>query len=195
MTHVQHEGMEHPDDILELFSQRPGRVCDSDGVSPLQHAWQCARLAAQAYATPELQLACWLHDLGHLISPRVHAPAPGGIDDRHECVAALVIEPLFGPEVAEPVSLHVAAKRYLVATQPRYADLLSAGSRRSLQLQGGPMAAREGAAFIAQPFAGDALRLRVWDERARLPEWHPADADAALAALARLIDEVRVSVS
>jgi phosphonate degradation associated HDIG domain protein len=187
--------MEHPDDILDLFRQRGSLAYDGEGVSQLQHAWQCARLAAQAYATPELQLACWLHDLGHLISPLGGTPTRGGVDDRHECAAAQVIEPLFGPEVAEPVALHVAAKRYLVATQPRYADLLSADSRRSLQLQGGPMDAREGAAFIAQPFAGDALRLRVWDERAKLPEWRPADTETALATLARLIEELRVSVS
>jgi predicted HD phosphohydrolase len=187
--------MQHPDDILDLFHRRGGLAYDGEGVTQLQHAWQCARLAGQAYASPGLQLACWLHDLGHLISPLDGTPTLDGIDDGHECVAARVIEPLFGAEVAEPVALHVAAKRYLVTTQPRYANLLSADSRRSLHLQGGLMAAEEVATFIARPHAADALRLRAWDERAKLPEWRPVHGASALSALEHLMHELRSTVN
>ncbi len=54
---------------------------------------------------------------------------------RHEILAAAVIEPLFGPAVSVPIELHVAAKRYLVTTQPRYAQILSPDPRRRLQVQ------------------------------------------------------------
>jgi MFS transporter, DHA2 family, multidrug resistance protein len=41
---------------------------------------------------------------------------------------------LFGAAVTEPVRLHVAAKRYLTATDPGYFATLSAGSVRDLRL-------------------------------------------------------------
>ena len=54
---------------------------------------------------------------------------------RHEVLAAAVIDPLFGPAVSVPIELHVAAKRYLVTTQPRYAQILSPDPRRRLQVR------------------------------------------------------------
>ena len=59
----------------------------------------------------------------------------------------------FGPEVSEPVRLHVAAKRYLCAVEPDYFGKLSPDSVRSLGLQGGPMSADEIEAFRAQSAA------------------------------------------
>ena len=48
---------------------------------------------------------------------------------------------------AEPVRLHVPAKRYLCATDPHYFAQLSPASVHTLKLQGGPMAAQEVARF------------------------------------------------
>jgi predicted HD phosphohydrolase len=189
------QAMEHTDDILELFIRRGAVAYDGEGVSQLQHAWQCGRLAAQAHAGAELQLACWLHDLGHLSSIFAGTPTLRGIDDQHELTAARLIEPMFGPAVADPVALHVAAKRYLVATRPRYAQILSMDSRRSLLLQGGPMSPLEASNFISHPLSGDALRLRAWDECAKLTEWVPSSVESALTELASLMDEVRSQVT
>jgi hypothetical protein len=87
----------------------------------------------------------------------------GRIDDRHEELGAEYLLGVFGPAVAEPVRLHVAAKRYLCATDPGYFGCLSAASVRSLELQGGPFNANEGAAFRSIPFAEQAVRIRLWD--------------------------------
>jgi predicted HD phosphohydrolase len=65
--------------------------------------------------------------------------------------------------------LHVPATRYLCATDPGYFGSLSPGSARSLVLQGGSFAADEAAAFHALPFAEDAIRIRRWDEAAKVP--------------------------
>jgi len=70
--------------------------------------------------------------------------------------------------VVGPVALHVEAKRYLVAAEPGYAERLSEASVRSLELQGGPMSKEESDRFAAKRFAKDALRLRRWDEEAKL---------------------------
>ena len=70
--------------------------------------------------------------------------------------------------VTECVRLHVAAKRYLCATDPDYAARLSAASAHSLQLQGGAMNAAEVLAFESNPFFREAVRVRRWDEAGKV---------------------------
>ena len=86
-----------------------------------------------------------IHDLGE-------DPAARGVDDVHEELGAKWLAKRFGPEVVEPVRLHVPAKRYLCATDPAYFARLSPASVHTLRLQGGPMSAEEVAAFEANPY-------------------------------------------
>ena len=178
-------------DILALYRLRGGLAYEGEGVTQLQHGWQCARLARLAGATPALQLASWLHDLGHLMTGWEGSPTVRGLDDAHETLAAKVLAPLFGPAVGEPVALHVAAKRCLVGSQPGYRETLSPDSVRSLALQGGPMSPSECEDFLARPHARESLRLRVWDDRAKDPALHPPGAEAALEELAMLMGRVQ----
>jgi phosphonate degradation associated HDIG domain protein len=175
------------DDIAALYAERGHFAYEGEGVTQWQHAWQSARLARLAQAAPALELAAWLHDLGHLMSGLAGTPTLDGVDDRHEEVAARALRPLFGDAVAAPVALHVAAKRYLVATAPGYRERLSADSVRSLALQGGPMSNAECEAFRRLPHAGDALRLRAWDEAAKDAALLPPDPAAAQAELRALM--------
>jgi gamma-butyrobetaine dioxygenase len=71
--------------------------------------------------------------------------------------------------VTEPVRLHVAAKRYLCATEPGYLGLLLPEPVRTLALQGGPMTPEQAAAFAALPYARDAVTVRCWDDDAKDP--------------------------
>ena len=64
--------------------------------------------------------------------------------------------------------LHVAAKRYLCGTEAGYFGRLSPDSVRSLALQGGPMPAPEIAAFEALPHHAAAVKLRRFDEAAKV---------------------------
>jgi gamma-butyrobetaine dioxygenase len=88
-------------------------------------------------------------------------------DAHHDASAARWLSRWFGPDVTEPVRLHVAAKRFLVATEPDYAARLSAASVHTLRLQGGPMAPDEARDFAAHQFALDAVALRRLDEAAK----------------------------
>ena len=90
--------------------------------------------------------------------------AQHGVDTQHEEVAHAFLSEHFGPEIAEPIRMHVAAKRYLCATEPEYMGRLSPASVLSLELQGGPYSPDEVAEFDASPFAQDAVRLRRWDD-------------------------------
>lgn len=155
--------------IAALYAARGHIAYDGEGITQLQHGWQCARLARQAGAAPALQLAAWLHDLGHLMTDLEGSPTLRGVDDAHEHLGARALAGTFGPAVAQPVALHVPAKRCLVAVRPGYLEALSPDSVRSLALQGGPMTADEAAAFLRQPHARDALRLRAWDDLAKNP--------------------------
>jgi predicted HD phosphohydrolase len=174
-------------DIAQLYEWRGGLSYEGEGISQLQHAWQCGRLAASAGADATLQLAAWLHDLGHLMTGLAGSPTLDGIDDRHEALAARALSPLFGPAVSQPVALHVQAKRHLVGSRPDYRRTLSPDSQRSLALQGGAMGAAESEQFLAAPFSQAALRLRVWDDQGKRKDWQPASTGSALSELKALM--------
>ena len=157
------------DRIFERFEIHGGRDYGSERVRQLEHALQCAALAEAEGASAALISAALLHDIGHLIHAVGQRPAERGIDDRHEVLGAEWLEQWFSAAVSEPVRLHVPAKRYLTETDRGYFATLSPASVRSLELQGGPFSAREAAEFIGLPHASEAVRLRRWDEAAKVP--------------------------
>ena len=158
-----------PKDLLTLYRQRGQAQYGGEAVSQLEHALQCATLAERAQRSPALITACLLHDLGHLLHDLGEDVAVRGIDDRHECRAMPVLEMLFPAVVTEPIRLHVDAKRYLCAVDPKYWDSLSLASKRSLTLQGGIYSEAAASEFIQQPHAKAAVLLRRWDDLAKVP--------------------------
>src|SRR5678816_4627973 len=154
-------------ELLEIFAGRATRRYGLSDVNQLQHALQAAALAEADGAPPATVLASLLHDVGHMIHDLGEDPASRGVDDMHEQLGAEWLACRFGPEVSEPVRLHVAAKRYLCTIEPDYFGKLSPDSVRSLGLQGGPMSADELAAFRAHPQHAEAVRLRRFDEAAK----------------------------
>ena len=137
-------------------------------MTQLEHALQTAARAEDAGAAPALVTAALLHDLGHLLNDQGETPTLRGVDDLHQFAALPFLRALFGDDVLAPIQLHVDAKRYLCATRADYYDALSADSKRSLALQGGIFTPEEAAAFIAQPYAADAVRVRLWDDLAKV---------------------------
>jgi phosphonate degradation associated HDIG domain protein len=164
-------------ELLEIFAGRATRRYGLSAVNQLQHALQAASQAEADRCTPATVLASLLHDVGHMIHALGEDPAGRGIDDRHEELGARWLAGRFGADVVEPVRLHVAAKRYLCATEAGYFGKLSADSVRSLGLQGGPMSAEEVEAFRKLPYHAEAVRLRRYDEAAKDPGASTADFD------------------
>ena len=157
--------------VDELLRRYEGPAADrayDESVTELAHALQCADLARAAGAGDALVAAALLHDVGHLLETGT-AHVGTGSDDRHEATGARHLRAAFGPEVTAPVALHVAAKRYLCAVDEGYLVALSPGSQHSLALQGGPMGPDEVTAFRARPYHEDAVRLRRWDDQAKVP--------------------------
>jgi phosphonate degradation associated HDIG domain protein len=156
------------DRIFELLEARGAAEYGGERVTQLEHALQCATLAEADGADASLISAALLHDIGHLVNDLGDSPAAAGIDHRHELRGRAWLARWFGEAVTEPVRLHVNAKRYLTATDPGYFGTLSFASMRSLEVQGGPFSASLTAGFIALPYAAEAVRLRRWDDAAKI---------------------------
>src|SRR4051794_18252221 len=118
------------EEVGALLSSLNG-VWDEESVDELDHALQTAARAIDDGADDELVLAAALHDIAH--SPLFGAVAAG----RHDKVAQDWLTPRFGARVGWLAGAHVAAKRYLMATDPDYAITLSDTSIDSLHHQGG----------------------------------------------------------
>lgn len=157
------------DDLEHVFGRRGGEQYSGEPVSQLEHALQCATLAEADSASKALITAALLHDLGHLLHDLGKTPTLRGVDDLHQYRAIPLLSGLFGREVLDPIALHVDAKRYLCATQKDYYEALSEDSKRSLRLQGGTFTKEQAQAFIQKRGAADAVRLRIWDDRAKQP--------------------------
>ncbi|MCA8929348.1 MAG: HD domain-containing protein [Alphaproteobacteria bacterium] len=165
------------DTVFDLLATAGARQYGQEPVSQLQHALQAAAMAEAAGATPALITAALLHDIGHLTDPDFETALDRGEDRWHEDLGADHLADLFGPEVTEPVRLHVPAKRYLCAVDPAYAATLSPTSRKTLALQGGAFDRDAACAFIARPHGREAIQVRRWDDRAKIP--HLATPDLA----------------
>ena len=119
------------EEIEALFARHGGEFY-GEGVTMLQHALQTAALAQAEGADDALVVAALLHDVGHFLQPT---------DDsygyhKHDRSGGEWLARRFGPAVSEPVRLHVAAKRYLCATE---AELFrpAVGRLRALPRQAG----------------------------------------------------------
>ncbi|MBV8256547.1 MAG: HD domain-containing protein [Actinobacteria bacterium] len=157
------------DTIFAAFHEAGGELYIGEPVTVAEHMLQCAALARRDEAPPELVAAALLHDYGHLVATEGEDAAERGIDTRHEELAHAYLERWFPPAVTEPIRLHVAAKRYLVAVDPSYLDSLSPASQLSLELQGGPMSPTEREDFEQGGHALAACRLRRWDDTGKDP--------------------------
>ncbi len=159
-------------DLQHLLTTRGQSQYGREAVNQLEHALQCAQLAEQAGETPETIVAALLHDLGHLLAAQREGLADHGQDkdDLHQYIALPFLRDLLPDAVLEPIRLHVDAKRYLCATESGYWEALSLASKHSLELQGGAYSGPEAQVFMAQPYAAEAVRLRRYDDLAKVPQ-------------------------
>lgn len=163
-------GAEFVDELAELFAGEGAGAYLGEEVTMAQHMLQAAARAEAAGAPDALVAAALLHDLGHFHGPVGGAELMEGTDNRHSHTGADRLADWFGPEVTEPIRLHVAAKRYLCAVEPGYFGRLSQASVYTLEVQGGPMSPDEVSAYEANPYAADGVAVRRWDDEGKDPE-------------------------
>ena len=143
--------------IGDLFASEGLADYLGEPVTQAAHMLQTAALARRAGAPPALVAAALLHDVGHFTGTVTGRDLMAGQDNRHSYHGADWLAQWFGPEVTDPVRLHVAAKRYLCAVEPDYLGRLSPASVHTLGVQGGPMSAAEAADFERDPVRAGCL--------------------------------------
>ena len=150
--------------IADIIERRGAESYLGEAVTMAEHMLQTASLAQAQGAPDAVVAAALLHDIGHYTSEFGEYSDEDTIDRKHDAAGAKVLDGHFPPLVTECVRLHVAAKRYLCATESTYCDSLSLASKHSLALQGGPMDEAEIARFRSQPFHEEAVAVRRWDD-------------------------------
>ena len=165
------------DEIIGLYESYGGAEYAGEKVSQLEHMVQAAQLAEAQGFDEEVILAAFLHDIGHISEaakedngavPDQHRMGAFGIKDHEELGAEFLRGKGFSKKIARLVESHVEAKRYLTIKDPAYYAQLSEASKKTLEYQGGPMSEEEAAAFEQYPLFDLIIRMRIWDEEAKI---------------------------
>jgi 2-amino-1-hydroxyethylphosphonate dioxygenase (glycine-forming) len=158
------------DEIMSYYEQHGGEEYAGEKVTQLEHMVQAAQLAeAQGY-DEDVILAAFLHDIGHICEAgHGDNEMDGfGIKDHEEIGADYLKEKGFSKKIVRLVQSHVEAKRYLTFKDPEYYDQLSDASKKTLEYQGGKMYDDEAAAFEQYPLFDLIIKMRRWDEEAKI---------------------------
>lgn len=154
--------------LEDLFMRSATHSYLGESVSMAEHMLQTAARAEDYGADNPLVLACLLHDVGHYAGEFGEDHLESGIDNAHESVGAKFLARFFPASVWQPIGLHVAAKRYLCATDEHYFDTLSPASVATLKLQGGVMGPPEIQWFTEQAYFHQAVILRRCDDAGKV---------------------------
>jgi predicted HD phosphohydrolase len=165
------------DDLLDPLRTSGRTTYGGEPVSVADHSLQTAAAAERDGASRPLTVASLFHDIGWLLTG----------DRPHEMRGSIFLAQFFGPPVTDPVRLHVPAKRYLCTVDVGYESTLSEASRQTFRLQGGRLDEGGLASFDAETHAEDAIRLRRYDDEAKVPGAETPD----LAHFIPLISELR----
>lgn len=166
------------DFIGSIFERRGGEEYLGEPVTMGQHMLQGATLAEQNEELDEIVVGALLHDIGHFTSEFGTFSMDDTEDRYHENAGAAVLEKFFPRVITDCCRYHVAAKRYLCATDPLYFNKLSDASVHSLNLQGGPMSETEVKEFERNPNFKKILTVRLYDDAGKIPDmdtpsfWH-----------------------
>ncbi len=158
------------DYIADVFERRGAEAYLGEEVSMAQHMLQAAQEAEISQADPELIVAALLHDIGHFSNEIPNSVLMKGTNNYHAEAGANFLADYFPRSVTEPIRQHVAAKRYLCATDPQYLSRLSEASVYTLKVQGGPMSPGEVAEFEKSPYLDNCIKLRIWDDAGKDPD-------------------------
>lgn len=166
------------DFIGSIFEKRGDEEYLGEPVTMGQHMLQGATMAEQSREPDEIIIGTLLHDIGHFTSEFGTFSMEDTEDRYHEDAGAAVLEEFFPKVITDCCRHHVAAKRYLCATDPEYFQKLSIASIHSLNLQRGPMSEAEIKDFEKNPNLKKILKVRLYDDAGKIPDmvtpsfWH-----------------------
>lgn len=155
--------------LADIFERRGGEEYLGEPVTMAEHMLQGATLAQQDGKSDLIIVSTLLHDIGHFTSEFGMFRMDDTEDRHHEDAGAVILQEFFPTLVTDCVRFHVAAKRYLCATDPSYFDNLSEASVHSLNLQGGPMSKAEVRTFEENPNLKEIVAVRYLDDAGKHP--------------------------
>ena len=158
------------DEVFSLYENYGSEDYIGEPVSQIEHMCQAAQLAEKEGFDDEVILAAFFHDIGHLCE---HIMSVGhmdgyGVTDHEALGGNFLKENFFSDRVAKLVESHVRTKRYLTYRFPEYYEKLSPASKMTLSKQGGMMTATEAELFEADPLSDLYIKLRQWDDEAKV---------------------------
>ena len=168
---------ETADEIIALYTEHGHDIYFGEHVTQLQHALQASEKAEKEGFETDIQLAAFLHDIGHICVEITdnNAMEQLGVMNHEAIGAAFLHARGFSERVCCLVAGHVAAKRYLTYINPTYYANLSEASKSTLEFQGGRMSAAEASRFEEDPLFNLYIRMRLWDEAAKEPHLPQGD--------------------
>ena len=167
------------EDVMSLYKKFGAQDYIGEAVSQLEHMCQAALLAEAQGFDDEVILAAFFHDIGHLcehIMP-VSDMEGFGVTDHEYIGANFLREKGYSEKIARLVESHVMAKRYLTYKYPDYHQSLSKASQETLRQQGGPMDQAEAELFESDAMHPLFIRMREWDDQAKIQEMPLPDMD------------------
>ena len=157
-------------EILDLYRHFGEADYIGEPVSQIEHMGQAALLAMKEGHKDEVVLAAFFHDIGHLLEFDDPDRRMGqfGVIDHENLGAEYLASKGFSTEITNLIRDHVRAKRYLTFKHPAYYQSLSEASKNTLKHQGGKMDQKEAIAFEKEAWFELSIKLRRWDEAAKL---------------------------
>ncbi|GAB2639554.1 HD domain-containing protein [Emticicia sediminis] len=157
-------------EIRQLFESQGNEEYYGENISQYEHAAQAAILAKRQGYDEEVQIAAFLHDIGHLFSTQTEEELMEvyGRKDHESVAADWLRERGFNEKIAVLVENHVNAKRYLTHIDEDYYEALSEASKQTLMFQGGRMTEKEAKDFEQNPYFDLIIKMRRWDEAAKI---------------------------
>lgn len=171
--------------IKEIFESNGHTDYLGENVTQLQHALQCYDLAVSNKADIEMQIAAFLHDIGHFLEKPERIESENLGNFHHDIIATEWLRNNgFSQKIITVVGNHVKAKRYLCYVNKQYFDALTVASKKTLGFQGGVMSESEASDFEKEPFFEESVLLRKWDDMGKIE-------DAELTALEVPLNTIR----
>lgn len=144
--------------------------CDYIGedVSQIEHMTQAAMIAEDNNESVEVILACFFHDIGHLLQEENIKMNGFGIK-HHEKIGARLLRDHGIPEpIPTLVENHVKTKKYKVYKFKEYYNKLSEASKKTLIHQGGKMNEQDAKEFEQDCLFDMSNKVREYDDMAKV---------------------------
>jgi predicted HD phosphohydrolase len=182
--------------ITDSFDEASRIRYGESAVTELEHALQCAEHADQAGADEELVFAAMMHDVGRyavpqeLVSDTLQDVEIADNALGHGERGAQLMENMLPERSLFCIRYHAESKMYLCQTNPNYRAKLSGASVKTLAIQSTNYDQVRLDELYGHQWWPDAIRVRTWDDAAKVKGRITRPLDYWVDRLERFLDEI-----